>query len=64
MQVLDLAKRADGLRDELLDLAAQAEPLAAAQAGKQSACHAGKEPMPGDPVMLQAQQGEHFGHML
>lgn len=36
-QVLDLAKKADGLREELLDLAAQAKPLAAAQAAKQPA---------------------------
>ena len=34
-QVLDLAKEADGLKEELLDLAAQANPLAAAQAAKQ-----------------------------
>ena len=36
-QVLDLAKMADGLREELLDLAAQAKSLAAAQAAKQPA---------------------------
>ena len=36
-QVLDLAKKADGLKEELLDLAAQAKPLAAAQAAKQPA---------------------------
>ncbi len=58
MQVLDLAKRADGLRDELLDLAAQAQPLAAAQAGKQSACHAGKQPLPEETLTLQAQKGK------
>ena len=60
VQVLDLAKQADGLRDELLDLTAQAEPLAAAQAVEQSACLAAKQPMLGEPISLPAQQGMHI----
>ena len=59
MQVLDLATRADAIREELLGLATQAAPLAAAQAAEQSACLAAKQSMLGDPIQLPALQGEH-----
>ena len=58
-QVIDLAKQADDLRDELLDLTAQAEALAAAQAVEQSARLAAKQPMLVEPISLPAQQGTH-----
>ena len=59
IQVQDLAKRADGLRDELLDLAARAEPLVAAQATKQSTwSDDSRQCMLADPMQLPAQQGE------
>ena len=57
-QVLDLARRADGLRDDLIELAAKAEPLAAAQAANQSARSTAKLPAPEEQLQAPTRQSE------
>jgi len=61
-QVLDLARRADGLRDHLIELAAKAEPLAAAQAAKQTAGSTAKLPAPEEQLQVPTRQRELSAH--